>query len=117
MAAPPSNSLCRCSCQCPISTLKTITILPEGGHSAESAAKSGRLPVTVRGGMLRRRIRDEREKGRGGEQKEWMNHFKNGNLMTDKLLINLADTASVCVCTCTFGCAVYLSPVFERIQH
>ena len=35
---------------------------------------------------------------RGGEQKEWMNHFKNGNLMTDKLLINLADTAAVCVC-------------------
>lgn len=68
MAAPPSNSLCCCSCQCPISTLKTITRLPEGGHSAESAAKSGRLPVTVHGGMLRRRIRDEREKGRGAER-------------------------------------------------
>lgn len=108
MAAPPSNSLCRCSCQCPISTLKTITRLPEGGHSAESAAKSGRLPVTVRGGMLRRRIRDEREKGRGGEQKEWMNHFKNGNLMTDKLLINLADTATVCVYVHVLLCGLFV---------
>lgn len=64
----PLSSLCRCSCQCPISTLKTITRLPEGGHSAESADKSGRLPVTVCGGMLRRRIWDEKEEGRGAER-------------------------------------------------
>lgn len=42
--------------------------------------------------------RDIGWKEMGGKQKEWMNRLKNGNLMTAKLLINLADTGTVCVC-------------------
>lgn len=51
---------------------------------------------------------------RGGEQKEWMNHFKNGNLMTDKLLINLADTASVCVYVHVWLCGLFVPCLWEN---
>lgn len=53
------------NCQCPISTLKTITGLPGAERSAESANKRGRVHVTERGGRLRIRTQDEKEKGRG----------------------------------------------------
>lgn len=41
----------------------------------------------------------------GGEQEEWMNPLKNENLMTAKLLINVADTGIyVCVGVCARAC-------------
>lgn len=90
-------------CRCPISTLKTIIGLLEGGHSTESANKGGRLPVTECGDSWGEGYRKKRKKG--GQWKEWVNHFKNGNLMTVKLLINSSDTGTVCVSTRTCALA------------
>lgn len=64
MAAPPTNSLSYCmspTASVQYQLLKQLLGLPGGGHSAESAYKCRRLPVTKRVGRLRR------QKKRGGE--------------------------------------------------
>lgn len=112
MAAHPSNTLSCCKSPTVIVQCQVLKQLLDCQRvdMAQSQQRNleDYLSESVEAGWVGYRVK--KEKGRGAER---MNHLKKGNLMTVKLLINLADTGTMCA----HACAVCLSPVFEGIQH
>ncbi len=101
MAAPPSNSLSCCKSPTASAQYQLLKQLLYCQRADIAPSQQTNVEEYLSQGVEAAEDKDIEWKKRGGsKQKEWMNHFKNGNLMTVKQLIKLADTGTVCVCVC-----------------